>query len=196
MIGKRITYALREKFQKDCISPHFTLNLFNNEELDYLAKVAKSAHIDAGVGRGEIIKDIRATKINWLEDSTANTWIFKRIEKYVEQINDNIFNYEISSISALQLANYSADELGKYDWHMDCGEGPIRKLSLVIQLNNPEEYEGGDFSFMKSRNEQTVEKKKGLVVIFPSFLLHRVSPVTSGERQSLVCWINGTRPFS
>jgi len=196
MIGKRTTYALREKFQQSRICPQFTLNLFSNEELDYLAKVAKSATTDAGVGRGEIIKDIRVAKVNWLEDSTANTWIFRRIEKHVEQINDSVFNYEISSISCLQLANYTADELGKYDWHMDCGEGPIRKLSLVIQLNDPEEYEGGEFSFMKNKNEQTVEKKKGLVVTFPSFVLHRVAPVTSGQRQSLVCWINGTRPFS
>tara|TARA_R110000822_G_scaffold188729_4_gene327793 strand:- start:249 stop:839 length:591 start_codon:yes stop_codon:yes gene_type:complete len=196
MIGKRTTYALREKFQQNKIFPQFTLDIFSNEELDYLAKVAKSANIDAGIGRGEIIKDIRSAKINWLEDSTANTWIFRRIEKHVEQINDSIFNYEISSISGLQLANYSSDELGKYDWHMDCGDGPIRKLSLVIQLSSPEEYEGGEFSFMTSKNEQTVDKKKGLVVTFPSFLLHRVSPVTSGQRQSLVCWINGTRPFS
>ena len=87
----------------------------------------------------------------------------------------------------------SEDE-GYYDWHVDMGPGKAnRKLSLVCQLSDPSEYEGGELQ-IHTGQIHTVEKKKGLVVIFPSYLLHCVTPVTSGKRQTLVLWIEGP-PF-
>jgi PKHD-type hydroxylase len=192
----KTSYALDEKRQDNPTCHYILRDLFNEEELDYLAKKARSAQEQASIGEGTINNSIRRTKINWVSPDKTKLWIFKRLETYVERINKEIFNFELSSISAIQLANYKSEEKGKYDWHLDCGKGPIRKLSIAIQLNDPSEYEGGEFCFMTGSDETKLPKEKGLAVLFPSFLLHRVAPVTSGERQSLVCWVQGTRPFS
>ena len=85
-----------------------------------------------------------------------------------------------------------------YHWHEDQGakpneQGNIRKLSCSVQLCHPNEYEGGDLQFVTPHGEFTVDqiKPKGSICIFPSFVKHRVTPVTSGIRQSLVIWSLG-----
>lgn len=76
---------------------------------------------------------------------------------------------------------------------MDFGAGEIshRKLSISVQLSGSEEYEGGDLQFMINQNTVSVPRTKGTVVIFPSFILHRVTPITQGLRQSVVAWLAG-----
>ena len=194
--AKENFYAFNEKVQEDPTRHYILRDLFNDEELDYLARQAKLANVEGYLGRGVIDKATRITKINWITPKKTKLWIFERIEKHIEIVNKEFFKFELSSLSALQLGNYKGEEQGKYDWHMDCGHGSIRKLSLAIQLNNPDEYEGGEFCFLKCSREEKLPKEKGLAVLFPSFLLHRVTPVTSGERQSLVCWAQGSRPFA
>jgi PKHD-type hydroxylase len=90
------------------------------------------------------------------------------------------------------------DEQGShYDWHMDCGEGNLsrRKLSMTIQLSDPEGYSGGNLELLYGRHPVTVERKRGTLVAFPSYTLHRVTPVTAGVRYSLVLWISGASPY-
>ena len=189
-------YAFNEKRQEDPTRHYILRDVFNEEELDYLARQAKSADAEAYIGQGgRIDKSIRKTKIHWISPKKTKLWIFQRLEKHIEIVNNEFFKFELSSMSSIQLGNYKGEEQGKYDWHMDCGGGPIRKLSVAIQLNDPDEYEGGEFCFLKRSQEDKIPKEKGLAVMFPSFLLHRVTPVTSGERQSLVCWAQGTRSF-
>jgi PKHD-type hydroxylase len=197
---RRNFYSLNLKEQADPTRFYLVRNIFNEEELNYLSGIAKSANNHAVIGghnkNQRLDKNIRVTRVNWIGPEKDYLWLYNRLAKNIERINEEFFNFELSHISPLQLGNYKAEESGKYDWHMDCGHGTIRKLSIALQLNNPNEYEGGEFSFMRGVEEEIIPKEKGLMVLFPSFLLHRVSPVTSGERQSLVCWINGNRPFS
>ena len=68
-----------------------------------------------------------------------------------------------------------------------------RKRSLVLQLSDPSDYEGGDLEFFVSAEPTPVERKKGLIVAFPSFVLHHVTPVTSGTRRTLVVWLSGPK---
>jgi len=87
---------------------------------------------------------------------------------------------------------------GKYDWHMDVGPGPVpsmRKLSYSILLNAGE-YEGGELAFHIGRNEdphpgQTGKDALGSMVLFPSYLVHRVLPMTKGTRYAIVGWTHG-----
>ena len=80
--------------------------------------------------------------------------------------------------------------------------GKVRKLSLTLNLTDPNEYEGGDLLFdfgSKDEGGQTNEeikiaRKQGTLIIFPSFIKHCISPVTKGTRYSLVNWTLG-RPF-
>ncbi|MGB0178111.1 MAG: 2OG-Fe(II) oxygenase, partial [Owenweeksia sp.] len=82
------------------------------------------------------------------------------------------------------------------DWHMDFGAGEIshRKLSMTVQLSDPADYEGGDLEFMINQKVVTAPRTRGTVIVFPSFILHRVTPVTKGVRHSVVGWVSGT-PF-
>ena len=70
-------------------------------------------------------------------------------------------------------------------------DGIVRKLSISIQLTDPTKYEGGDLNLYWSDDPVTMKNNKGSLFIFPSYMLHEVTPVTKGERNSLVCWVNG-----
>jgi PKHD-type hydroxylase len=100
----------------------------------------------------------------------------------------------------LQFSEYTADKEGgkngQYDWHMDFSGGPssTRKLSMSIQLSDSSEYEGGDLELMMHRNIIKAPRDKGTVIFFPSYITHRVTPITSGTRHSLVSWFHGP-PF-
>ena len=93
-----------------------------------------------------------------------------------------------------QLLRYKAPSEG-YGWHLDIGTGDAstRKISVSLALNDPNEYEGGQLSFFMT-GVQSVDIPQGTAIAFPSFMPHRVEPVTKGERWSLVCWISGA-PF-
>jgi len=79
---------------------------------------------------------------------------------------------------------------------MDIGKGKYskRKISITVQLSDPDEYEGGDFEFLIGKEIIKLPRKKGCAIVFPSYFLHRVTPVTKGTRKSLVLWGSG-QPF-
>jgi PKHD-type hydroxylase len=81
-----------------------------------------------------------------------------------------------------------------YGWHQDFGGGISRKLSMAVQLSDPSEYDGGALQVMTSGEPQSIPKKRGMIAVFPSYILHQVTPVTRGSRQSLVAWVSGP-PF-
>lgn len=68
-----------------------------------------------------------------------------------------------------------------------------RKLSMSLQLSDPNDYEGGELLLHLSHNPTVISKQKGMMVFFPSHTLHEVTPVTKGERYSLVAWIHGSK---
>ena len=170
---------------------------FSDGELNWLQNKAKEAQLDASVGGGgggSIDKSIRRSKVNWINNNTDTLWLFARLGSIISRVNADYFNFDLIGFGeGLQLTNYESNILGEYNWHTDSGgPGPCRKLSLSMQLSFPEEYEGGVLE-VKDTNEQVREapKKRGYISLFPSFLRHRVTPVTKGSRQSLVVWITG-----
>jgi PKHD-type hydroxylase len=79
-----------------------------------------------------------------------------------------------------------------YKWHQDFGgSGASRKLSVVLQLSDPSEYEGGELQILTSGQAISIQKKRGLITVFPAWTLHQVTPVVKGTRQTLVTWISG-----
>jgi PKHD-type hydroxylase len=110
------------------------------------------------------------------------------------QLNGQYYRFDLYGfLEDFQYTVYLGGEAGHYDWHIDAGASTVspRKLSLVLQLSDPSEYEGGELQFMTSSGITTVRKEKGFVVAFPSYTLHRVTPVTSGIRKTIVVWITG-----
>lgn len=135
--------------------------------------------------------DLRKSKIMFIEGG-ANDWIYDKLAVACIQVNTNRYKFDITGFqTALQLANYGPEDF--FEWHMDFGSGNIsnRKLSISVQLSDPEEYEGGDLQFMLNQKVVSAPKTKGTAIIFPSYAMHRVLPVTSGSRKSIVGWIGG-----
>lgn len=168
------------------------VDAFSPEELDLLQEEAKSAEAKATVGMGEEDEKIRRTDLLWLCPEKFG-WAYDRVAYVVAKVNFYHYRYSLNHIAGqMQLGNYKATNKGKYDWHTDNGYDSMRKLSFIMQLSNPEDYEGGKVQ-MKTGPEKMdmLPNKRGDMIIFPSHVLHRVTPVTKGERQSLVSWISG-----
>jgi PKHD-type hydroxylase len=93
-----------------------------------------------------------------------------------------------------QFTRYDAPT-NYYGVHIDkMLNGTVRKLSLTIQLSSPEDYEGGELALYTDKEAQLMLKELGKMIVFPSYVLHEVRPVTKGTRYSLVAWITG-KPF-
>tara|TARA_R110000744_G_scaffold58737_1_gene122569 strand:- start:3069 stop:3650 length:582 start_codon:yes stop_codon:yes gene_type:complete len=171
---------------------------FTEEQLDWLqarARESSNAAKVGGVGNGAVSEEIRRSNVSWLNNSTETRWLFEIIGHVTSSLNVDYFNFSLSGLGEqMQLTNYLESQQGAYGWHQDFGNGPSRKLSLVVQLSDPMDYEGGNLEVMTSGNPQTIKKQRGLIVAFPAWTLHRVTPVTTGSRQSLVIWASG-EPF-
>ena len=156
------------------------------------------------------IKDLktkRDSNIVWMNDK----WIYKEIHPFVHQANANAgWNFQWDFSESCQFTKYNKNQY--YDWHCDSWEKPyengdtkgkIRKLSVTVSLSDEKDYKGGELEFDfrnldpdKKRNTRICKDilPKGSLVVFPSFVWHRVKPVKKGSRYSLVIWNLG-RPF-
>jgi PKHD-type hydroxylase len=171
-------------------------NAFTSEECDLIRSLFKDP-TEALVGGGVVLKrdhSIRKSDIHWIYFSEEVRWIYEKISNIVMGCNNERYGFQLSGIDdALQIGRYS--DGGHYDWHQDFGQGPVsnRKLSISVQLDDPSEYTGGKLQFIGLPDNEA-SFKKGSLTIFPSFMTHRVTPVTEGVRHSLVSWIVG-HPF-
>jgi PKHD-type hydroxylase len=153
------------------------------------------------------LKKKRNSNIVWLND----TWIYKEIHPYVHEANKSAgWNFDWDFSESCQFTKYKLNQY--YDWHCDSWDKPydkpedsnshgkIRKLSMTCQLTDGSEYQGGELQFdcrnydphMRDEDKHLLTVKeilpKGSIVVFPSFVWHRVQPVTRGTRYSLVVW--------
>jgi len=167
------------------------------DEIEAIKKLAAAAgESEAHIGDNQVVEDYRSSKVAWLEYSQQTEWMFDRIAHIVGNINGQFYGFDIHGLcESIQFTTYYASENGHYDWHQDAGPNDIapRKLSIVIQLSDPDSYDGGELEILSSRDPVRVIKKFGLAAVFPSFMLHRVTPVTNGVRHSLVAWIAGPK---
>ena len=164
--------------------------VFTKEECEKIIKIAKDKGLIKGTTKGK--SDVRQSKICWLYSSDDLEWVFRKITDIVLNLNDRFFQFDIFGLNeGLQFTNYKAPS-DKYGQHIDriC-QGVIRKLSLSIQLTDPEEYEGGELCLYEDEKGEQMKKEQGTLILFPSFILHEVKPITKGERNSLVSWVTG-----
>ena len=149
----------------------------------------------------------RKSDIVWMND----TWLYKEIHPYINEANKLAgWNFDWDWSESCQFTRYGVGQY--YGWHCDSWDKPynkpddlnshgkIRKLSVTVSLSNPEDYKGGNLEFdMRNQKDWEQDKKKaihecteirprGSIIVFPSFVWHRVAPVTKGTRYSLVIW--------
>jgi PKHD-type hydroxylase len=190
------------------ISPSPTLGLteqefvtwsdgFTDGEIDKIVDFADTLEKQhSKLDKGELSpKEIRVSDVAWIFPDNDTRWIFDKLSWILRQLNAQFYRFNITGFDEpLQYTTYngSVEEGGHYTWHRDSGGDAPRKLSIVMQLSDPSEYEGGDLEILNANgNILKVDKKKGFISMFPSYTSHRVTPVTKGIRKSLVVWASG-----
>ena len=182
-------------------------NVIPKRICDEIVKIGESQTKQIGITNGyNVEKDlsklyqIRNSNVAWL----STPWIYKYIKQYFDIANKKAnWNFKTKVFEQAQYTLYDKDQF--YDWHEDGGdkvndsedinfENTIRKLSCSLLLEDPKNFKGGDFYFKWIEGKNVIEHKVeeldsvGSLIIFPSFLTHKVFPVTEGVRKSLVIW--------
>lgn len=139
--------------------------------------------------------EMRRADLVWVDDLPGQDWLMERMVTLVNRANREGYGFDLTDFAeSAQIAAYRAEAQGHFDWHSDIGAGPLaarRKITIVVQLSAPEEYEGGTLNLRPDSNIHDAPRTRGTAVLFPSFVLHRVTPVTRGLRRSLTLWAHG-----
>jgi PKHD-type hydroxylase len=136
----------------------------------------------------------RITRIAWMGRNADTAWLYARLEEAVLTLNAEFYNYDLFGLmEALQYTIYEGAEGSHYNWHVDLGRKSIepRKISMSLQLSDPSCYEGCKLVLEAGDGPYVAEQARGTLIAFPSHVLHRVTPIESGTRKSLVIWVNG-----
>ncbi|MES2473073.1 MAG: 2OG-Fe(II) oxygenase [Pseudomonadota bacterium] len=138
---------------------------------------------------------VRITRTAWIEQNAETKWIYNRMQGVTRALNDQSYQYDLTGFSEhFQYTVYDGAAGGHYDWHVD--QGPLhvrRKLSMTVQLSEAASYEGCDLQFNAGNKVEDAPRERGSAIAFPSHVLHRVTPVTSGTRRSMVVWVTGPK---
>jgi len=181
-------------FETDKVNLYsFWNNAFSKKECQTIINIAKNKGLIQGTTFRESAVDVRDSKITWLYPVDNMEWVFRKITDIILNLNERFFMFDIFSLNeGLQFTNYIAPS-GKYGKHVDRALNmPVRKLSISIQLTDPQEYEGGELKLYDGgENGIVMDKTQGTLIMFPSYVLHEVMPVVKGERNSLVTWVTG-----
>lgn len=165
----------------------------------------------------KVNETLRKSKNTWVP---SDHWVSGFVWHYVQKANRENFLYDLTSLDheCMQFTRYDVGEY--YGWHNDSGISNwykplssanidveklkqdyvnentefIRKLSFVLQLSDPDDYEGGNLQILSDIGKSYIcPRKRGTIIFFDSRSQHRVLKVTKGTRKSLVGWCVGPR---
>lgn len=167
---------------------------FTPDECDSIIDIATRRKFDKAETGGRGGQHKRNSQVRFLMPSAETDWVFRRMASVTETVN-KFFEFDLTIMNeGIQFTRYESPG-GKYDWHTDYGPGMVRrKLSLTVQLTDPDEYEGGELELNPDGQVVTMDRVRGRAYAFPSYTLHRVKPMVTGIRHSLVVWVAGS-PF-
>jgi PKHD-type hydroxylase len=171
-------------------------NFFTEYELDHILALPAWNNSELSIMNHENQPWIRASEVAWMEADVETKGIWKKLNKVFSLVNQKYFRFDLTGFyEPAQLSSYSQEINGHYDWHIDIPPQsalPQRKLSMSLLLNDPREFQGGDLEILDSNNTaRNLEFVRGRAWFFPSYTIHRVTPVTEGVRRSLVVWAGG-----
>jgi len=177
---------------------YYYRKLFDDYEIQKILAICdKLPKTEATLGSAnKVDKSYRESTLSWVPVNNETHWIYQKLSKCINEVNELFFQYELTKIEKLQFTRYYGNQKGFYGPHIDSNFGHFdenRKLTFVMQLTDPREYEGGVLKLHFGRDGDCVEKEKGLITFFPSHVLHEFTPVISGTRCTLVGWIHGPK---
>lgn len=180
----------------------YTNNLFSAEECKNIIDIGNNPElvnlgpgiVGGGGSDSKVDEGVRKSTIGWFPVHEKTHWIFMRLTDAIHNINNQFYKYDLSHIENLQFTVYKEDS-NFYGQHIDAmyRTNASRKLSLSVQLSDPEDYDGGEFALYTGKDPLILPKDKGTALFFPSWSLHEVKPVTRGIRYALVTWVCGPR---
>jgi PKHD-type hydroxylase len=166
----------------------------SKEICEYILKNTNWKHKENGrVGTSELHEYIPKVRVTEIVFDHPLSLVGCILRSYITSANKQAkWNYAITDIQSIQIGRYV--DGGHYSYHKDAelpgGEKITRKLSAVLFLSDPNDYEGGLFEFKALENNMQ-KFPQGSIIVFPSYVEHRVTPVISGERHTAVCWSLG-----
>lgn len=167
---------------------------FSDAEIFSITQLAEGLQLQDGTAGGIVNPEYRRQKITWLSLNDDSAWIYEKVAKMIHEANSTLWGFSLDGMREdFQFGRYGEDDF--YGWHLDMGSKPnergFRKISVVVQLSPSEKFEGGEFNLLTSKDITHVQMDRGDVIIFPSYMLHQVRPISKGERYSLVLWAHG-----
>jgi PKHD-type hydroxylase len=178
---------------------------FSDREIDQIVEYCTKKELKKGLTRQAADTDLyRSSKVNFHDYDDDNKWIFERLNSVITEVNNRYYQFDLQGYDFFQYSEYNAETSDRYDFHMDISLGSVsaeakdrfRKLSLTLLLNEPYvDFEGGNLELSTSGDKdiERMSMQKGKIILFPSFIVHRVTPVTEGTRKSLVAWVQGPK---
>ena len=175
-------------------------NGFSEEDLQEIIGLGELCSFNNAEVGGDLTKevnpDVRVTDVAWIDSDERSQWLYGRLSELAARINYDKYRIKIDQFQPLQYSKYKVG--GFYNWHVDNGPGMAfyRKLSFVLALSDLDDYEGGELELNLMGNQDdaySLKIKKGHLVVFPSYIPHQVTEVTSGERLTLVGWAIGPK---
>ena len=162
--------------------------VFDAAECARIRQLADTFPLYNGKSAGD--RDYRICTINFVPEAAETAFIFERMRRVVQSLNRR-YRFHLSGFTEpFHCITYRPG--GHFGWHSDLAAGQVstRKLSISVQLSAPGDYEGGDLEMCP---HGTIDEFRGLgnALAFPSYIPHRVLPVTSGVRTAMVVWVHG-----
>jgi PKHD-type hydroxylase len=197
--NKLINYSLSREF---LFNHSIKFEKFLNEsEVQIVENFLSDKELTTGeIGPEGRTLENRKSKIHFFGYSQETKWLFEKINRVIENVNEEYYNFDLNGYDSIQYSEYRAEDDGRYNFHIDFMHDAIpqneydfmtRKLSFSLLLND--DYVGGDFEFTFGEKPLQHKLRKGDIILFPSFFMHRVTPVTEGVRKSLVSWVTGPK---
>jgi PKHD-type hydroxylase len=176
-------------------------NAFTAAELDAIIAIGdrlklEKASVTYTAGDGSTEDPTRITRTAWIGRTPETAWIYDRLERIIRTLNQQIYRFDLSGFAdQLQYTVYDAGEGSHFDWHIDLvRHSSHRKLSFSLQLSDPASYEGCDLEIHGGPKSLPAPRTRGSLIAFPSYVMHRVTPIRAGTRKALVIWTAGP-PF-
>ena len=189
--------------------PEKPLETYFSQDYIYWSGCASSEMVDAIVALGDSLDTMDATigtsadnstlhtqsrvsSISWMYNNPESQFVYDFIQDKIDRINYHNYGFALHGMENFQYTRYPVG--GHYVYHNDIviNQDGMRKLSIVMCLTDSTEYDGGNFLFLPhGTNPQEFRFQKGDLIAFPSWIPHKVEPVTRGLRKTLVTWAYG-----
>ena len=176
---------------------HVWQNAFTPAELDSIEALGDRLSYVHGVlaaGRARPDYDLRVTRQAVMEMGPESVWLYQRLEQVMRALNHQTYQFDLMGFAEpFAYMVYDAAEGGHLGWHVDDGDQlpSPRKLSATLQLSSGDAHEGGDLEIFGTHKIEVAPRRRGDLIIFPSFVLHRVTPMRAGTRKALIIWSTG-----